>query len=347
MNIKTNKHVLALAISSVLMAPWAAQAGDDVGVSGFIDVIGNSDAGAVFVADAEIDATKKMGAVTVRVDMDVRLAGNGAGTSTPQDADGNGTVSAAEAAAFSDTDSSLANLEQAYFAWGATENITVLGGLFNNPIGQEAEDAPDMNFTSHSVTYSILDHQTALYGNNVAGIAAACAVGPATLTVAVVDDLGFAATASGKGKLSTAAVVNFSPMKGLDFELGYVTQDVSAENVFDFNGMYTMGALTVGLDYLAADKIVESATNLWVGFDVNNKMNVKARYETVSFDLAGVEDATKTTVYGTYTINNNLSAALEHSIGSNDNAGATGVLVNAVTGVVDDNVTTLEFIGTF
>ena len=340
MNIKTDKRVLALAISSALMAPWAVQAGEETEVSGYIDVIGNSDAAAVFVADAEVNVSKKMGAVSVRMDMDVRLAGNGAGTSTPLDADGDGVVSAAEAAAFSDSDSSLANLEQAFFAWGATEDITVLGGLFNNPIGQDEEDAPDMNFTSHSVTYNILEGQTALYGNNVAGIAGAGAVGPVTLTVAVLDDLGFATTASGKGKLSTAAVVNFSPMKGLDLELGYVTQDAQAENVLDFNGKYAAGALTVGLDYLTADVAVESAANLWVGFDVNDKVNVKARYETVSFEAAGVDDSTRTTLYASYTINDNLSAALESSSG--DNASA-----EAVSGIVDDTVTTIEFIGTF
>ena len=43
MNIKTNRRVLALAISSALMAPWAVQAGDDAQVSGFIDVIGNNE----------------------------------------------------------------------------------------------------------------------------------------------------------------------------------------------------------------------------------------------------------------------------------------------------------------
>ena len=319
MNIKTNKRVLALAISSVLMAPWAAQAGDDAQVSGFIDVIGNSDAAVVFGADAEVDVSKKIGSVTVRADMDANLAANGGGSVGGEDS---------------------GRIEQAYFAWGATENITVLGGLFNNPIGQDAEDAPDMNFTSHSVTYNILDGQTVLYGNNVAGIAGAGAFGPVTLTVAVVDDLGLATSASGEGKLSTAAVVNYSPMKGLDLELGYVTQDGQAENVVDFNGTYSIGAFTVGLDYLTAEAAVDSAANVWVSFDINDKINVKARHETVSFEAAGVDDSSRTTLYASYAINDNLSAALESSTG--DNASA-----EAVSGIVDDGVTTLEFIGTF
>lgn len=330
MNIKTKKRALALAISSALMAPWAVQAGDDAQVSGFIDVTADSDSNPVFAANAEMDVSKKVGAVTVRVDMDADLAANGGGS----------------------LGGDSGRLEQAYFAWGATEGITVLGGLFNNPIGQEAEDAPDMDFTSHSVTYSILDNQTILYGNNVAGIAAAGAVGPATLTVAVVDDIGLATSGTGtnvKGKLSTAAVVNFSPMKGLDLELGYVSQDdingsggATAGNVTDLNGTFITGALTVGLDYLTAANVIESAANLWVGFDVNDKVNVKARYETVSFDAAGVDNSTRTTLYASYTINDNLSAALESSTGSVDS-----VVADGFSGIVDDSVTTLEFIGTF
>jgi hypothetical protein len=297
----------------------SVQAADDAAVSGFIDIIGNTDAGAVFAAEGELDASKKMGAVTVRVDADVNLAINGGSSATGGDS---------------------GRLEQAYFAWGASEGVTVLGGLFNNPIGQELEDAPDMDFTSHGVNYNILDGQTVLYGNNVAGIAAAGALGPATVTVALIDDLGLATNSKGEGKLSTAAVVNFSPMKGLDLELGYVTQDSQAENVVDFNGKYSAGALTVGLDYLAADAAVDSATNLWLGFDVNDKVNVKARYESVAFEAAGVDDSTRTTVYLSYVINDNLSAALENSSG--DNASA-----EAVSGIVDDSVTTVEFIGTF
>lgn len=327
------KNMVALAVVGALAAPLAVQA-DDAEVSGFIDVIANSDRQPVFTSDAEVDVSKKMGAVTVRVDFDTNLAANGGGSVFGEDS---------------------GRLEQGYFAWAATESVTVLGGLFNNPIGQELEDAPDMDFTSHSAVWMILDHQTALYGNNIAGIAAAGAVGPATVTVAVIDDIGLATSGTGantKGKTSTAAVVNFSPMKGLDLELGYVTQDKDtgafAGNVTDLNGTFSTGALTVGLDYLLAEKIIDSAANLWVRFDVNNKTNVKVRYETVAFENAGittgVKDATKTTIYGTYSINDNLSAALEYSKGSNDNGGA---VVTGVTGIVDDSVTTLEFIGTF
>ena len=349
------KNMVALAVAGALVSPLAAMA-DDAEVSGFIDVIANTDRDPVFTADAEIDVSKKMGAVTVRVDMDVRLTGNS--TTATLDADGDGIVTVAETEAFNASDS--ANLEQAFFAWAATEQVTILGGLFNNPIGQEAEDAPDLNFTSHSAIWQILDHQTALYGNNVAGIAAAGDLGPATVTLAVLNDIGAATSGTShnvKGETSVALVIGAKPMEGLDLELGYVTQDDqkvanvanTAGDVFNLNAAFTTGPVTLGLDYLTADNAVDSAANLWVGFNANEKITIKARYETVAFEANGVDDSTKTTLHASYAISDNLLVALETSQGDADTTVPVAVSnsLTDVTGIVDDNVTTLEFIGTF
>ncbi len=319
--------MVALAVAGALVSPLTAMA-DDAEVSGFIDVIANTDSDPVFTADAEIDISKKVGAVTVRADFDANLAGNGGGSYGGQDS---------------------GRLEQAFFAWAATEQVTILGGLFNNPIGQEAEDAPDLNFTSHSAIWNILDNQTALYGNNLAGVAAAIAAGPATVTLAVVDDLGLATNDAGdKGKTSVALVVNAAPMPGLDLELGYVTQDDvngagngTAGDVLDFNAAFKTGPVTLGLDYLTADNIVDNAVNLWVGFEATPEVTVKARYETVAFEGNGVDDSTKTTLHAAYSIEDNLLVALEWSDSDTD-AGQIGTF-----GFADDSVTTLEFIGTF
>jgi len=328
------KNIIALAVAGALVSPLTAMA-DDAEVSGFIDVIANTDSNPVFTADAEVDVSKKMGSVTVRMDFDANLAANGGGSYGGEDS---------------------GRLEQAFFAWEATDTVTVLGGLFNSPIGQEAEDAPDLNFTSHSAIWQILDNQTALYGNNLAGVAAAIEAGPATITLAVVDDLGLATNDAGdKGKTSVALVVNAAPMPGLDLELGYVTQDdqdnvtlanpmgnpTTAGDVLDFNAAFTTGPVTLGLDYLTADNIVDSAVNLWVGFNANEKVTIKARYETIAFEANGVDDSTKTTLHAAYSIEDNLLVALEWSDSDTD---ATQV---GVFGIADDSVTTLEFIGTF
>ncbi len=322
------KNMVALAVAGALVSPLAVMAAD-AEVSGFIDVIANTDRDPVFTADAEIDVSKAMGAVTVRVDFDMSLAGN---------------------TGFGGQDSG--RLEQAFFAWEATDTVTILGGLFNNPIGQEAEDAPDLNFTSHSAIWNILDNQTALYGNNLAGVAAAIAAGPATVTLAVVDDLGFATSGTApdeKGKTSVALVVNATPMPGLDLELGYVTQDDqevggvagTAGDVLDFNAAFKTGPVTLGLDYLTADNIVDNAVNLWVGFEATPEVTIKARYETVAFEANGTDDSTKTTLHAAYSIEENLLVALEWSDSDTD-AGEVGTF-----GFADDSVTTLEFVGTF
>jgi len=120
--------------------------------------------------------------------------------------------------------------------------------------------------------------------------------------------------------------------------------DGTAGDVLDFNAAFKTGAVTVGLDYLAADNLIDSAVNLWAGFSVNDKLDLRARYETIALEGSSMDDPTKTTLYATYAINGNLSAALEYSTGSSDD---TGSGVADVTGIVDDDVTTLEFIGTF
>ncbi|HGX92473.1 MAG TPA: hypothetical protein ENK35_04070, partial [Candidatus Tenderia sp.] len=148
------KKALPLAIAAA-MVPGFASAAE---VSGFADVFYNvaSDANpttdGLFTANGEIDVTAAPAdGVTVRVDVDLSLASNGG----------------ANASSIAGGPSDSGTLEQAYFAWGVTEGVTVLGGVFNNPIGAEAEDAPDINFNTHGVVYNILDHQTTLAGDNV------------------------------------------------------------------------------------------------------------------------------------------------------------------------------------
>ncbi len=157
----------------------------------------------------------------------------------------------------------------------------------NNPIGQEAVDITDIEFNSHSSIYNILDHQTALNDNNIAGVAVAGGNEMFTGTLAVLNDIGHAVDTDGSMKNSIAAVLNVNPMEGLALELGYVTQDdtTAAGNVLDVNAQYGIAGFTVGLDYLMADKIID-------------KVAVKARYEAVALEASGADTVTKYTLYG-------------------------------------------------
>ena len=325
------KKLLPLAIAAI-MAPGFAAAAD---VSGFTDIIytiaddsskqaaplKNTSEGK-FNANAEVDfSASPADGVTVRVDLDLGLP---ALNTKP----GGGAADSGD-------------VEQAFFAWGVTEGVTVIGGVFNNPIGYEAEDAPDMDFTSHGSVYNVLDGQTALTGDNVAGLAVAGAVGPTTVTVALLNDIG-----ETNEENSMALVVNYSPMSGLDLELGMVTQADqaknagSAEDVTNFNVLYApaqVAGLTVGLDYLTAGKIVDSAYDIWVGYDFGNGLGAKFRASDIDYTTAsGAADTDATSIYLSYQAASNLSAAIEFRTDS-----------VATPGVADTDTTLLELIATF
>ncbi len=338
------KNLITLAVAAALASPLTIQAADSASVSGFANIDYNSygDGGAgsnAFGADAEVDVQATKGSVTVRADIDINLLDTASvetDNTSPNYGKGTGTG---------------ATLEQAFFAWQAMDALTVIGGVFNNPIGQEAVDYPNIEFNSHSIVYNILDHQTELNGNNIAGVAVAGGNEMFTGTLAVLNDIGGATDNKGSTENSIAAVLNVNPMEGLALELGYVTQDdtTAAGNVLDINAQYGIAGFTVGLDYLMADKIVDNAYNVWGSYAINDKFAVKARYEAVSFEAAGTDTVNKYSVYGSYAIADNLSTALEYSKGDRGNT-ATGPLagtVSAVTKVIDDSTINLKFIGTF
>ena len=329
------KKLLPLAIAAV-MAPGFAAAAD---VSGYTDIIymmtddaNKPVAPALHSTEGKFSATGELDfsaspadGVTVRMDIDLALAlNNGANASAATGGPGDSAV-----------------MEQAFFAWGATEGVTVIGGVFNNPIGQEAQDAPDMIFTTGGMVGAILDAQTALHSNNIAGLAVAGAVGPTTVTVAYVNDLN-----QTNEENSMALVVNYSPLAGLDLELGLATQAdqaknaASAEDVTNFNVLYApaqVAGLTVGLDYLTTGKIVDAAYDLWAGYDAGNGVGVQVRFSDADYTAAsGAADADSTTFRLSYQAASNLTAAIEFR--------TDGV---ATPGSSDTDTTQLELLATF
>lgn len=338
-----NKKMIALAVAAAMVPGFAAAEGATV--SGFVDIIytgdGNTDS---FSADGEIDVRSTMGDVTVGLDVDVDLA-NSAGD---------------------------AELEQAFFAWN-TGPATIIGGVINNPIGLDAEDAPDMAMTSHSMVYNALDSQTVLGGNNIAGLAAAFSAGPATITAALLNDIQHASDDSGDDTHSLALVVNMSPIDGLDLELGHVSQErdgvtvtgvtagdanykladgtnviAGVGNVTNFNAAYTMGQFSASLDYLMPSEVIDSVYDITLGFQANDKLGLGLRFGELSYastaDVDGVSsdissavyDQSTTTLYASYSIADNLSAALEYKSSESDMPGSK-----------TDDSATLELIATF
>ena len=328
-----NKNILSVSVAAALLAGTSIVNADTT-VSGFVDVIytvTNDGQAATppavngaenkFLADGEIDIVSTVKGATVRLDLDVRIAALAGGDNTGG-----------------------AEVEQAHIAV-PIGGVTLIAGVFNNPIGYEAEDAPDLDFTSHNIIYDILNDQTALNGNNLAGAALAGAIGPVTLTGAFINDLGHAPEEN-----SFALIANMTVASGLDLELGYVTQDDtaasgagaagSAGDVLDFNIVWSNSQFTVGLDYMTFDQLLDDAMVVWAGVNVGG-VNLKVRYETVELDGAAVESK-QTTFYASYPLAANSSVALEVKDGDLD-AGLAPVLTNSV----DGTIVTVEFIGTF
>ena len=308
------KKLLPLAIAAA-MTPGFAAAAD---VSGFVDVMYNvsSDSAPTtdgsFGANGEVDfISSPADGVTTRVDVDLML---------DPAAGGNSAV-----------------LEQAFFAWSATDDVTVIGGVFNNPIGQEGDDAPVLWGTNSGVVRNALDSQTALYGNNVAGLAAAGAVGPATVTVALLNDINGVAE-----KNSIAAVVNITPVDGLDLELGMVTADSVTEGVTDINATYAIPGvegLSVAADFLMGSEVLDMAYEVKVNYSMG-AFGLGARVEDVSYAVG--DSNSRTTFHANYKVASNLLAILEIADGTVDNPAMSGV-----DGIVTDATTTLELIATF
>ena len=313
--MKQNRGSLALAVAAVFVAPIASAAEDKVALSGFADILyrvtddttalvnNKSPTEGKFSAAAELDLVGKMSdKLTVRVDADLDLAVND-GTSAGGDS---------------------GRIEQAYFALAAMEKVTVLGGVFNNPIGWEGHDAPEMITTTHGQIWNIMDGQTALYANNVAGVAAAVNVGMATVTVGLLNDL-----QQSNEENSFAAAINMTPMTNFDLEVGYVTQASrqdssnvgtygnatvgSAENWYDINATYKVEKLLIAAEILGADKVVDMAYALYGRLEVVPGISVSGRFDSVGYQdpNASVKDTETITLAAAYQVDANLSVGLE------------------------------------
>ena len=286
------KSMIALAVAAATSAPVMVQAAAPE-VSGFADIIftlvdDTADNGTIntaesqFSADGEIDFKGNLADdVSVRVDLDVDL-----------DVDLGGGQSG--------------DIEQAFFGWGINKDVTLLGGVFNNPVGWEAEDTPDMYQTSHSQNYDILDGQTKLNGNNVAGVAVQGKAGEITLTAALLNDLNQTPEEN-----SFAFVAGFAPSNDLALEVGLVTQDAGAETVIDINATLNKDDITFAGELLLASEIIDYSAMALVNMAIpDTAMSATVRGELVSY-AADVDDTLALTFAGLYTVNDALGIVAE------------------------------------
>lgn len=320
------KTLIALAVAAAVVPGFAAAAD----VSGFADINytsassvlngpagakvfdnGGSTKGNQFDANTEIDVRSSVDNVTVGVDVDVSMATN-VGTSS-------------------------VNLEQAFFAMKATDALTVIGGIFNNPLNYEHQDVTSRVMNSQGQIAKLFDDQTALYENNVAGVAGAYNMGMATVTVAVLDALNHDTAGTNKNaQNSFAAQVALAPMDGLTVKAGMVTQNKNSSsaatssvavgnrnvgNVWDVNAEYKAGGLTAAVEVVGAEEVVDTAYAVYGKYAVTDAVAVGLRYDDVSYQVAGVKNTTSASINASYALAKNLAAALEYR--SNDDGAKT------------------------
>jgi hypothetical protein len=304
--------IVFVAIFSIL-GMNGSQAATDFSIDGFIDTTyvlsdGISDGPSPYENKFDVNSELDLKApindqMSARLDYDFNLVGN---------------------SGFGDSDSG--KIEQGYFAWQAPQSIVLKAGVFNNPIGWEAEDAPDLYQISHGQIYRILDEQTALYGNNVAGAAVTGIVGPINVTGAILNDLGNAPE-----KQSFAGLVNYvpkeGPARGLDLELGFVTQDTQAETIVDMNGTFQRAMLTVGGELLFGSKQVDLGVGVTGNIQLNDQLSATLRLDSVSYE-GGLKDTRSVTFAVGYLIDKNLTANAELRLNDdgNDTATSPGII---------------------
>ena len=144
-----NKKLPLVLSTTLLLAMSNTAFAADSKVSGFADIIwtitdeagdvadGKNKTEGKFTVDGEVDFESKLtDKISARIDLDLAMAVN-TGVNAPDEVGLPGPKDSAV-------------IEQAFFAWTLQDNLTFLGGVFNNPIGWEAEDAPDLYQTTHS-----------------------------------------------------------------------------------------------------------------------------------------------------------------------------------------------------
>lgn len=299
------KCMIALAVTAATSAPIMSHAAAPE-VSGFADIIyslvdDTADNGGVntneskFSADGEIDVKGNLAEdVSVRVDLDINTGNDDS-----------------------------ADIEQAFFALKATDQVSIMAGTFNNPIGWEAEDTPDMYQTSHSIAYDLLDSQTSQRGNNVTGVSVVASVDMINITAALLNDIQDTAEEN-----SVAVAIGLTPAEGIELELGFLTQDNDsgtctfynspADNncglgtIINANGSFTVeSGLTVAAEIMLPSELIDYSMMAMVNMAIpETPLSVTARGELLAID-GGDDDTLALTFAGLYTHNDALGFVAE------------------------------------
>jgi len=298
---------------------WAVSDGTDEGVNG---------SEGHFYTSGELDLkTKLNGPISMRLDADLNPA---------------------------DGDNDSGRLEQAFLTWAIDNNLSLKAGVFNNNLGFEKEDAPELYQVTHGQLWDIWNLSTfGLDGNNLQGIELSYKQADFTAFVGFLNDLG---DVPEENSIKLGATV--TAVKDVTITAGLITQDEgnpgtpSLENIIDINALWKFdGNLTLGGELMLPSEIIDSGLMLMANYQVNPKLSGTLRYDMVAYDGSGVDDTTSLTIAGLYSIEDNLFANAEIRINSDDNTPTASSFIDGVyghsIGEGDGTTVHLELLATF
>jgi len=191
----------SLALSALTVTPAAMAI--DITPSGFVDFIwtlsdgtdvGKNGAEGRFDTSGELDVESKLKeGITMRFDADVNP---------------------------NDPNNDSARLEQIFLKWDIDQKMALLGGVYNNNLTFEREDAPDLYQITHGQLWDIWESTTSEGGNNLQGLEFNYQFKQVNLIIGYLNDLGNVAD---KNSVKIAAEV--TAVKNLDIVLGLITQE--------------------------------------------------------------------------------------------------------------------------
>lgn len=205
------------------------------------------------------------------------------------------------------------DIEQLFGAYRINDMAKVKVGRFNSPLGYEKQDAPYKTTISRSLIMELLDAQTELYQNNIEGVALNLNVGPAMVTLGVLNEIGGVDEEN-----SFLAHVKGEVIPGLNLGLGMLTQedvDVnpnSFETLINFNADYSIDfdgvATTFFVDYLTAGELLDNAYSVGAKARFGD-FGATFRYDFAEFDDGG--ERTAMTLAGNWYATDNLDLRVE------------------------------------
>ena len=342
---------LILAIPTTAFSADTKTAMQNLKASGFVDTIyvlsdgidefkdpndGKSYVDKKFGVSGELDLETDLNPrTTLRMDMDL---------TTGYNPDPNSRLSTQDSAAF----------EQAFVNYSFEQNMNLKVGQFNNRLGFEREDAPELYQITHSQLWDIWDKQTALNGNNLAGLEFSANVGIVTLVAGLLNDIN-----NSPEKISFQLAAEVKPTESMDIVAGLINAD-SGEGTFDAAGnlvderagtifdasiTWKWKQLMLGGGLLTADEMYDLGMQATANYAFTDTVSGTARLDYVKYE-GDYDNTTSLTLAALFSVADNLYANAEIRSMQNDNAqGATKE--NPLRMIGDGSMVFLELVGTF